>query len=534
MTAIVTNERRETRKAEQPAPYGRPDISVLQDRVPEWLKAPRAAAMLTAAVGVLFVWLSYADVSHTDVWGHLSYGRWMQQTGGVPVTEPLMPLAKGVPYIDTVWLSQWLGFQAYDRWGVSALQFLFAACISVSAALLGRSLLKRSGATAAVLGVAAAAWINWWPLTILRPQLAGLICFTLLFVWLTSPQWRRWYWAAVPALFALWSNLHGSFPVGLLLIGALCAGRWIDVLWRTRRWEYAWRDRTARRLLLLLELSAAAVLLNPYGLGVYAEVLTFGRNPNLKDLTEWSPLTIRMQHGQAAAAVTVVLCVLYRLSPRRVRVGELLLLAGLGAMALWHSRMLMWWGVVAGYYLGLHAGAVWRRIRRTQPAASPRSGKWSVVAAGLAWICFAYTPFGLTLLHGRPADPAEAEAQFRRSVSDQTPIDAVQYLVQKQPPGQMFNTYEWGDYLLWAGPPDVPVFAASHAHLIPPEVWKDYMGIAYAGEDWKAGLNRYGVNTVLIDHRWRGSLIRRLKNDPDWEVGYEDQTAVVFLRKRPI
>lgn len=535
MTATVTNERREHRKAEPPAPYGRPDVSVLQDRVPEWLKAPRAATLLTAAIGALFVWLSYVDIWHTDVWGHLSYGRWIQQTGGVPVTEPLMPLAKGVPYIDTVWLSQWLGYHAYDRWGVAALQFLFAASVSTVAALLLISIQRRSGSIlAAALGVAAFAWINWRPLMIVRPQLAGLVCFALLFVWLTSPQWRRWYWAAVPMLFAAWSNLHGSFPVGLLLIGALCAGRWIDVLWRTRQFRCAWRDRTARRLLMLLELSATAVLLNPYGLGVYAEVLTFSRNPNLSDLTEWDPLNVRMPHGQAAAAVAVLLGVLYRFSPRRVRAGEILLLAGLGVMALWHSRMLVWWGVVAAYYLGLHAGAIWRRIRRTQPSAGPRSGKWSVVAAGLAWICFAYTPFGLTLLHGRPADPEKAEAQFRRSVSDQTPIDAVKYLVQKQPPGQMFNTYEWGDYLLWAGPPDAQVFAASHAHLIPEEVWDDYMRIAYAGEDWKGGLDRYGVNTVLVDHRWRGPLIRRLKSDPDWEVGYEDQTAVVFLRKRPL
>ncbi len=535
MTAIVTNERRETRSAEPPAPYGRPDVSVLQDRVPEWLKAPRAAAGWTALIGGAFLLLSYVDVWHTDVWGHLSYGRWIQQTGSVPETEPLMPLAQGVPFIDVAWLSQWLGYHAYDRWGVAALQLLFAASVSLTAALLAVSLRRRTGSMlAAALGIAAFAWINWRPLMIVRPQLAGLVCFTMLLVWLTSTRWRRWYWAAVPALFAFWANLHGSFPVGLLLIAALGAGRWIDVLWRTRRIGCALKDRTFLRLLLLLQLAAAAVLLNPYGLGVYAEVLTFSRNPNLADLTEWDPLNVRMQHGQAAAAVAVLLCVFYRFTQRRVRSAELLLLVGIGAMALWHSRMLVWWGVVAAYYLSLHGGAIWRRMRHGQHSSSPRSGKWSVVTAGMAWICFAYTPFGLTLLHGRPADPEQAEAQFRRSVSDQTPIDAVKYLVEKQPRGQMFNTYEWGDYLLWAGPSDVQVFAASHAHLIPEEVWDDYMRIAYASDDWKGGLDRYGVNTVLIDHRWRASLIRRMKSDPDWEVGYEDSTAVVFLRKRPI
>jgi hypothetical protein len=47
-------------------------------------------------------------------------------------------------------------------------------------------------------------------------------------------------------------------------------------------------------------------------------------------------------------------------------------------------------------------------------------------------------------------------------------------------------------------------------------------------------LDRYGVNTVLVDQQWRGALIKKLKADADWEVGYEDSVAVVFLRKKPI
>jgi hypothetical protein len=295
-----------------------------------------------------------------------------------------------------------------------------------------------------------------------------------------------------------------------------------------------WRDAGTRRLFVLLELAAVAVLLNPYGLGIYAEVLNFSSNPNLQDLVEWDPLTIRAPFGQAAAVIAVLLCIVYRLTPRRVRAGEVLLLLGFGAMAMWHSRMLVWWSVVAAYYLALHGAAAWRRRRNVENVPLPRSGRWSVVTAGLIWICFACTPFGLTLLHGKPADPQKAAEEFRASVSDQTPIDAVEYLRTKQVQGQVFNTYEWGDYLLWAGPENVQVFAASHAHLIPEEVWDDYMRTAYANEGWDMNLDRYGVNTVFVDQQWRGELIRNLKADAEWEVGYEDHVAVVFLRKKPI
>lgn len=538
MTEAVKDARRATRDAETgpPEPYARPDPSVLQDRVPDWLKASRTTAVMAALLGAAFMLLSYCvDVWHTDVWGHLAYGRWIDQTGAVPATEPLMPLARGVPMIDTAWLSQWIGYQACERWGVTALQFLLAAPITATIAVLSIALLRRTGCTiAAILAVAAFGWLNWGPLMIVRPQLAGVLCFTLLLSWLTSAAWRRWYWIAVPALFAAWANLHGSFPMGLLLLGGLCAGRSIDVGWRMRSGRAVAEDRAARRLFLLLELAAAAALANPYGLRIYAEVLNFSSNPNLKDLVEWDPLTIRVPFGQAAAVIAVALCFVYRLTPRRVRAAEVLLLFGLGAMALWHSRMLVWWSIVAAYYLALHAAALWRRRRPVEHLPSPRSGKWSVVTAGLIWISFAYTPFGLTLLHGGPADPEAAAEQFRRSVSAQTPIDAVEYLKTKRVHGQIFNTYEWGDYLLWAGPEHVRVFAASHAHLLPSEVWDDYMRTAYAGEGWDMNLDRYGVNTVLVDQQWRSALIRKLKADEDWDVGYEDNTAVVFLRREPI
>ncbi|MFG0296101.1 MAG: hypothetical protein ACF8PG_09370, partial [Maioricimonas sp. JB045] len=46
------------------------DLSVLQDRIPDWLRLSRAVAVLTAVLGVVFVMASYHPLWHTDVWGH--------------------------------------------------------------------------------------------------------------------------------------------------------------------------------------------------------------------------------------------------------------------------------------------------------------------------------------------------------------------------------------------------------------------------------------------------------------------------------
>jgi hypothetical protein len=445
-----------------------------------------------------------------------------------------MPLARGVPFVDTVWLSQLIGYGLYSQFGVAALRFLYAASITAACAVLAHAVYRFTRSVACVLfSVAVFAWVNYQPLLIVRPQLAGLLCFVLLLAWLVPGRRRRWHLWAVPVLFAVWANLHGSFPTGLFLLALFALGRAIDVAWYTGRLTTVIADASIRRLLLLLALGTAAVLANPYGPGIYAEVLAVARNPNLRDLVEWKPLTLRMLHGQAAAVITVALFIVYRFSRRRVRAAEFLLLAGFGLLALWHSRMLVWWGAIAAYYLPLHLSGAWRGRSPPFADSSPRAGRWTIATAAAALTCFFVTPIGTALIHGPPADHAAAAQQLRQCASRLTPVDAVAWLNQHPPRGQVFNTYEWGDYLLWAGPPDLQVFVASHAHLVPRDVWIDYMRVSETFTGWEAALDRHGVNTVIVDRRGRAALVTFLRRDADWNVAYEDPIAVIFVRRRP-
>jgi hypothetical protein len=267
-----------------------------------------------------------------------------------------------------------------------------------------------------------------------------------------------------------------------------------------------------------------------------------------------------MRQGQAAAVAVVLLVFAYCLTPRRISFTEPLLLCGLGAAALWTSRMIVWWAPVAAYYAALHGHAAWQRFQRSraasnsrkssglprtwsatepavvashvrEPGEAPRSGKWTVVTAGLAWIAFAYSPLGLVMLHGAKDG---ADGEFAQPLSEQTPLGAVRHLARNRPQGQIFNTYEFGDYLLWAGPKDIQVFVASHAHLVPREVWRHYMQVISVSSGWEEILANYGVNTVVLDQAGRGPLIRRLKQKDEWRIGHEDEHSIVFVRRQPI
>ena len=507
-----------------------PDPSLLEDRIPKHLQSSRRLAGCLFGFCLIFGWFVLKPLWHTDLWGHLSYGRYLVSAGSLPATEPLMSLAKGVPFVDTAWLSQVVGYLTYQQWGIAGLQGLLALTITLTAVVLHHRMYERTRTNLLAWGgVALFLWFNWGTLAVARPQLAGQLCFVLLLHRLTSRHPRSSDLFFVPALMAVWANLHGSFAIGLLLLATFCAGRAID-LWRRSGTLRSWfHDQSLRRLLVWTQLAAAAVLINPYGLGLYAEVLAVSENPNLQALTEWQPLDLRAAHGIVFALSAISLIVVYRFTPRRVAAWEAFLLLGLGFASLWSARFSVWWGPVAALLFTLHAHACCRHWLpwRAEPRVSPVNGKWSVVSLGLLWIFFAYSPPGMRILHGR--SPA-----LEKAVSTATPVALTDWLTSHPPTGLVFNPYEWGDYLTWAGPSEMSVFLNSHAQYVPREVWSHYLQVMDQSAEWPEVLNRYGVNTVILDQEYRTAFIRRLKEDPAWKVDYEDERGAVFSRRRPI
>jgi hypothetical protein len=140
-------------------------------------------------------------------------------------------------------------------------------------------------------------------------------------------------------------------------------------------------------------------------------------------------------------------------------------------------------------------------------------------------VCFGCTPLARLLAFGpRP--------EFDRAVSSQTPTGAARHLAENPSAGQLFNTYEYGDYLLWSNP-GLPVFVAGHAHLVPRPVWEDYVA-ASRGNGWEMVFDRYGIQTVVLDRPRRQAFIDRLAEEPDWKLTYQDRNSAVFRRTRPL
>lgn len=503
------------------------------DFAPHWLRTSATTTLLVAVAGTAFLYLATRPLWHTDLWDHLNYGNLILKTGTVPDVEPLMAMAAGVRMVNVAWLSQ-LGMAALNqKFGLTSLQFFSAVLGAGSLFLVSRlALLRGQSAAAGILAGMVFLRLNFHELLVIRPQLAGLLLYCIVLYRVFQPlRFSRLTLVLFPLLFAVWANLHGSFALGLFLLAVSVAGRCGDVLMRSRSLNLSFGDPEALRALLLLQLCAAAALLNPSGLAVYTEIFSVAQNPNVESMFEWSPLTLRSTNGQWYAVAVLLAAFSLKITPRRIRCGEVLALVGTGLLAAWSARMLNWFAPVAGLVIGVHLTAGLRGLRTAVRVRTPSEPAvlWSIASVGLLWIVVAITPFGRHLLRGTTPDDS-------RLLSQQTPVRAVEFLngMKNIPRGIAFVPAEWSGYVMNRGPQAVRPLVNLHVHLMPEEIWKDYLRLIRGPSDWSSIMDEYGVNVAIVSKTEQPALVRKIRDSADWKAEYEDRQGVVFVRRRPV
>ena len=510
-----------------------PDASVLEDRTPEWIRTTPTSALFVLLIGAVFALMANRPLWHTDLWDHLNYGQNIIRTRTISDTEPLLHLCRGVRMVNIPWLAQ-VGMAAINnRFGLTGLQFGYGLLIAMCLAVIAwRSVRMSHSAIGGIIACAIFLKVNLDQLLVVRPQLVGVLFYCIVVAWMFGRQKHtKLSWIAMPLMYALWANVHGSFSMGLMLMGLAGIGRFGDVLVVSKSIRVALLDREFQRTILLTQLCAAAALLNPVGFSIYPEIFNVAGNSNIGSMFEWDALTLRSAQGQSAVAAALLAFMAIKLSPRRMHCGEMLAFVVTGLLAMWSGRMLNWWAPIAGIVIGTHLIASIRKTTAWLRNPEPRkpTGLWTVVNLGQLWILFAFTSFGVQMIHGRVP---EAE----KLVSSETPMAAVAFLdsAEKLPHGISFIPAEWAGYVMNRGPESVEPMVNLHVHLIPEQVWNDYIRLVNGPSDWNGLMDEYGINLAVVDKDRQSGLTKRIRESADWTALYEDRQAVVFVRNKEI
>jgi hypothetical protein len=141
------------------------------------------------------------------------------------------------------------------------------------------------------------------------------------------------------------------------------------------------------------------------------------------------------------------------------------------------------------------------------------------------WLLLALITIAALVKISLPLAPGAVEKATRASL----PVDAVAYIQAQRPPGPMFNSYNWGGYLLYTLWPDYPVFVDGRTDLYDDDFLRQYINIYVADDGWQELLDEYQIQLVVVETN--SVLDKLLRTDPAWQEAYRDDMAVVFTRE---
>jgi len=351
---------------------------------------------------------------------------------------------------------------------------------------------------------------------VMRPELPAILVMMCFWIALEHFHQRpRWLPAIVaPLLMVAWTNMHGSFVLGVVLAGAFGS----NALWRFIR-RHARAPQELHDFLRWVALGAViilATLLNPEGIHLWTFVLDFGTNSANRVLTEWYPTLDKRMHmlpglwiALTGWLATIALCIWQW---KRLTLIEVLLVAVFSVLFFRAIRFPVFFALVSGY--------VFASLFPAHQAFRERSWAMAcVVASGL--LCVA------ALLFGRVSRP-EASGTFDHYRF--SPL-LVKKLADPSMQGNVFNQMEQGAELIYRAYPRLKPMVDCRFDSYSQE-YLDYLEALRRDDKlFDEFVARYDVRYLMMDsdgYQQFQSLPRATSGR--WAHDFNDQYIIILKR----
>ena len=449
-------------------------------------------------------------VADPDVGWQMMTGEWILQHHAFPHVDPFSRITGGTPWQAYSWLFDLILLKAFQWMNLKGLLVFTAAMMTLIASAVYRmmSRLQADFTQRAALTIAVIFCLS--RMSTPRPWL-----FTILFfaVEMDILMHARRAGASrelllLPPLFALWANIHIQFIDGLLVLGVAALEPSLK-----RWWKSEIQSPPAGRLWLTMGACAAAACLNPYGPGIYKIAWQLGSQSGVLDtVSEMMALPFRTPGDFVLLFLALAAAgVLFRY--RQLNAFETLMLA-LAAVLSFRSRRDLWvMAITAGAILaaGLPAREE-KQDREKQPL-------WTAALTALT----AFAAFAASTLLLRVDN-----AHLQKLLAEKMPVQAVEVVKDRHYTGALFNTYDWGGFLIWNL--REPVSMDGRAALYGDKE------IARSRETW-GGSAKWASDPALLSAGVviapdDAALTQLLRTDTRFELAYEDKVAAVFVARK--
>lgn len=482
---------------------------------------------------------------------HLRTGEWIWNKGSIPLLDPFLAAPNPRPWVSDQWLSDLVlwAFYSFGGW-----PFLYASFAVIYAAIhlmflyagVSRASVTAISATLACIVSFKIGQIHF----VARPVVFGFLVFSVvLLFWrqfmglLRAPLERlksRGFELLVilPVIFAFWANLHPSFVLGLIFIAASLVGVALDS-WLLRDPELG--EDVAPFLkwgILILFVSAAATLLNPYFYELHLSILSLGKSSFfMRYHQEWlSPDFLEPEGLFTYLTVAIFILSLVISDSLRARMGlrvllPLLLFLLLGLRA---QRVLPFYAMVAAFPL---AEAIVHLGRGEWVSRLARNKWWVDRLAAIEFRefttqrgipCFFVIAClvlgdslwnGRTLLYNGPYGPDPKRYPY-------TAVEVLRDLAAPSEPLVVAAPAAWGGFIAFAGGGQLKPVIDDRNTLLGESFYKEYDSLLVASKDWPSFIT--GLGATHLAWPVQSEFAQTIKREGRAYLVHEDEVAIVF------
>jgi Tfp pilus assembly protein PilF len=471
----------------------------------------------------------------------MATGRWIVQHHQIPSTDVLSYTAQGHPWLYPVG-SGLIFYAVYLLGGYALLSWLGAVVCAGSVALL----LRRGSPFTAALAILAVPLIA--ARTGPRADMFTVLLFAafLSLIWQHHETGRARLWL-LPVLMIAWVNLHLGLAAGLALLCGYVLVECLEMLQPAQREAALQRLRRAWPWLIA---TAAATVVNPWGLRVYQKMLGFmapmASPGQSTSITEWAPVKLSWTSAIAGLSfhgpdffllVLIAAALAVPIAVWRRQFGEAIFLIGAAYLGTRHVRLEGLFAVVVVVIGGAVFTSAWRAWGRRM--IGDRRSRLILAIGSCSLLLLMTGVWSADLITDRTHLMATDTATFGTGLSWWFPEGAAAFIERENIPGRVFNNYNEGGYVAWRLGPERLDSVDGRGEPFGPEAIEGsgrLMGSLPNSSEWQSEADRYGINAIIVPlGRYDGlqffPLLRQFCSNEIWSPVYLDEVSAVFVRR---
>jgi hypothetical protein len=423
-----------------------------------------------------------------DTSWHVAAGRWILAHGQIPTTDPFSFTAAGRRWVAMEWPADIVMAAAYGAAGLAGLAALVAAAL-IALHVIVFAHLQRRASPIVIVGTLLALDLAISPFILARPHILVwplLALWTALLARASETGKPPPLWAAL--LLVVWTNLHGSFPLALVIGAGLAFDALVKGNWATlRQW------------LVFAGVCLVAICINANGVTGLLQPFRVAQLQTLHLIQEWQPSSPTATPLFYAVLLAGLGAMLWR--GTRVPQGRLALLLAMLALAFSQQRHQSWFVITAALLVPPLFATRGESVAKLAPLA--------LLAVPLLLVRALW-----------PITPPES-ASNPRSLLAHVPAE-----LKSQP---VFNEYSFGGPLILAG---IRPYIDGRSEMYGDAFVIDYNRIGNGDWDrFNEAVKRYNIRWTMLP-AGDSKLMRDLDHSPQWRRIYADKVGVIHVRTR--